>query len=148
MKKKLAIGVLGVALLVGGATTAFGATDQTKLNEVKDLYKQMFTIQKQIVDKEVEAGALTQDQATAIKSNIDQRQQYHDQAIDNGQIVGPGMGMGPGGGCGRYGATNGTITPGQGYGPGYGMRGGGRWGGVAGTTPSTQAPAAQSGTTN
>ncbi len=97
MKKRLAVGVLSAVLLVGGATAVFAATDSTKLAEIKTLTQQMFSIQKQIVGKEVEAGLRTADQGEAMNKAIDQRQQAADQAIDNGKvfpgIVGKGMGM-------------------------------------------------------
>lgn len=132
MKKKLAVGILSVALLALGATAAFGATDSSKLGEIKDLYHQMFSIQKQIVDKEVEAGLITQDQATTYKNAIDQRSVLHDQAIDNGQVFGPGAGMGMVGGYGMRGGMGGRG----------GMHG---WGYQA--PAGVPAPAAQSNTT-
>ncbi|HHY80242.1 MAG TPA: DUF2680 domain-containing protein, partial [Thermoanaerobacter sp.] len=92
MKKKLWAGVLSVILLGAGATAAMGATDTTKLAEIKDLYHQMFNYQKQIVDKEAEAGLITSDQAAGLKANIDLRSKYRDQAIDNGQVFAPGFG--------------------------------------------------------
>lgn len=92
MKKKIAAGVLSAVLLVGGAAAAIGATDSAKLDEIKSLTQQIFGIQKQIVDKEVEAGLVTQVQADAIKKSIDQRQQHTDQELANGQV--PGLGMG------------------------------------------------------
>jgi hypothetical protein len=141
MKKKLFIGILSAALLISGASAAFATTDSSKLAEIKDLYTQMFNIQKQIVDKQVEAGTITQDQANTMKDAIDQRAQYNSQAIDNGQAFGPGFGGRMGGyGCGGYGYNqqgakqNGTWGPGQ----GMGMRG--RWGGSQ-TPATTPAPA-------
>ncbi|KUO73761.1 MAG: hypothetical protein APF81_02250 [Desulfosporosinus sp. BRH_c37] len=157
MKKKLAAGILTVSLLVGGATTAFAATDSTALTDIKALYQQTFGIQKQILQKEVEAGAVTQDQANTIQGMMDLRQKYQEQALDSGQIMGPGMG-----GMGRHGymgttgqpltadqqkalndfmaqrlklqqdaLANGTLAPGMGMG-GYG-----RWGGyVPSTVPA------------
>jgi len=98
MKKKLAAGVLSAVLLVGGSTAAFAATDFSKLAEIKSLTQQMFGIHKQIVNKEVEAGLITRQQADIMNSNIDQRQQYSEQALANGQVFGPGMGMGMRGG--------------------------------------------------
>ncbi|WP_461392230.1 DUF2680 domain-containing protein [Desulfosporosinus fructosivorans] len=74
MKKKLAAGVLSIVLLVGGATAAIAATDSSKLDEIKSLTQQMLGINKQIVDKEVGAGLITQQQADAMKSSIDLRQ--------------------------------------------------------------------------
>lgn len=91
MKNKLAVGVLSVVLLVGGSTIAIAATDSSKLDEIKSLTQQMFSIHKQIVDKEVGAGLITQQQADAMKSSIDLRQQYSEQSIANGQVFGPGM---------------------------------------------------------
>lgn len=93
MKKKLAAGVLSFVLLVGGATAAFGATDPDKLAEIKALTQQMFGIQKQIVDKEVEAGLRTSEQADTMKKFIDQRQKFSDQALAEGKVFGPGMGQ-------------------------------------------------------
>lgn len=92
MKKRLIVGVLSAVLLVGGATTTFGATDSVKLDEIKLLTQQMFGIQKQIVDKEVEAGLRTAEQADAMKGFIDKRQQASEQALADGKLFGPGMG--------------------------------------------------------
>lgn len=94
MKKKLVVGVLSAVLLAGGATAAFGATDSAKLDEIKSLTQQMFGIQKQIVDKEVEAGLRTTEQADAIKKFIDKRQAANEQALANGKVLGPGSGKG------------------------------------------------------
>lgn len=157
MKKKFAAGVLTAALLVGGATTVFAA-DSSQLADIKSLYNQMFGIQKQVLQKEVEAGALTQDQATSIQSMMDLRQKYQEQALDSGQIMGPGMG-----GMGRHGYYSGTSTQplteeqqkawndfmqqrlklqedalkNGTMAPGMGMGGFGRWGGYApGSVPA------------
>jgi len=92
MKKKLAVGFLSAVLLVGGATAAFGATDSAKLDEIKSLTQQMFGIQKQIVDKEVEAGLRTTEQADTMKKFIDKRQEASDKAIAEGKVFGHGMG--------------------------------------------------------
>lgn len=80
--------------MVGGATVAFGATDPDKLSEIKTLTQQMFGLQKQIVDKEVEAGLRTSEQADTMKKFIDQRQQSSDQALAEGKVFSPGMGKG------------------------------------------------------
>jgi len=128
MKKKLAAGILSVALLVTGATTVFAATDTSKLGDVKALYQQMVSIQKQIVDKEVEAGAITSDQATSLKNAIDEREKLREQALDNGQVVSPGAGMGRGMGMGMgpgaFQSASGTAQ-GTGYVQGFAHRGSG-----------------------
>lgn len=91
-------------------TILLNFSDSSKLGEIKSLYQQMFTIQKQIVDKEVEAGVITPDQATSMKNVIDQKAQLHEQAIDNGQVFGPGAGMGFGKGFGQRGAGSGICN--------------------------------------
>lgn len=88
MKKKIALGILTLALMIGGATTAFAQVDLSKANELKELYSQMFTVQKQIVDKQVEAGAMTKEDAKYAKEFIDQNQKYRNQAIDEGNLGG------------------------------------------------------------
>ena len=92
MKRKLAVGVLSAVLLVGGATAAFADTNSSKLDEIKSLTQQVLGLNKQIADKEVEAGLITQPQADAMKSSMDLNQKNRDQALDNGQVFGPGMG--------------------------------------------------------
>lgn len=94
MKKNIIIGALSALLVIGGAAAAFAAVDSSKLDEIKNLTGQMFGIQKQIVDKQAEAGMLTQDQADKIKKAIDQRQQKSDEAITNGKVPGVGFGKG------------------------------------------------------
>lgn len=92
MKKKLAAGVLSVVLLAGGATAAYGTVNPDKLSEIKALTQQVFGLQKQIVDKEVEAGYKTTEQADAMKKFIDKRQQFSDQAFAEGKVFNPGIG--------------------------------------------------------
>ncbi|KGK89641.1 hypothetical protein DP73_09915 [Desulfosporosinus sp. HMP52] len=92
MKKKLVVGVLSAVLLAGGATAVFAATDSAKLAEIKSLTQQMFEIRKQIVDKELEAGLMTAEQAETMKEFIDKRQEASDNALAEGKVFGPGMG--------------------------------------------------------
>lgn len=89
MKKKVLIGVLSAVMLIGSATVALGATDTTKLT---DLHNQMFSIKAQIIDQQVLDGTLTQEQADAIKQNIE----LHKQSIEDGTFT-PGQGMLEGG---------------------------------------------------
>lgn len=118
MKKKLIIGILSTALLAGGATAALGATDTGALSEIKGLYTEMFSVQKEIVDEQVKAGAITQEQAETMKDAIDQKAEYRNQAIDKGQVFGPGYGARMGGGfCGGSGCGFNNGLGGNGVSP-------------------------------
>ena len=108
MKKKLAVGVLSVVLLVGGATAAFGA-DSDKLAEIKALTQQMFSTQKQIIEKEVDAGLRTTEQADTMKKFIDQRQKLSDQALAEGKVLGPGLRKGMDKAMGAKGMREGKL---------------------------------------
>ncbi|MEL1134681.1 DUF2680 domain-containing protein [Desulfitobacterium sp. THU1] len=88
MKKKIALGILTIALTIGGATSAFAESGSTKADELKNLYSQLFTVQQQIIDKQVEAGAMTKEEAKYAKDNINQDQQYRNQAIEKGNLGG------------------------------------------------------------
>lgn len=153
MKKKLAVGLLSAALLVGGATAALGATDSSTLNDLKSLTQQMFSTHQQIIDKEVKAGLITQQQGDAMKQFAEQREQAREQALASGQVFSPGMGMGMRGGWSNTGQPltdaqkqalinnmqarikgiqDGTFV--QGSGKGF-CGGGGPWGAGA-STPS------------
>lgn len=92
MNKKLAAGVLSIVLLAGGATAAYGATDSAALDGIKALTQQMFGIQKDIVDKQLEANIITQEKADAMKKFIDQRIETSDKALAEGKVLSPGMG--------------------------------------------------------
>lgn len=126
MKKKLAAGLLATVLVVTGASAALGATDQSKLSDIKSLYQQIFGLQKQVIQKQVDAGIITQDQATYWQNLLDQKQKYQEQSIDNGTIPGPGGMGGFGGGYGMMGGSGGYggMMGGSGGGYGYGMMGG------------------------
>jgi len=90
MRKKLAVSILTLSLLVLGAVPALGAVDQGKLNEIKPLTQQMSTLKAQIIDKEVEAGILDQAKAEKIKGFIQKRQLKIEQEIDKGEFKGLG----------------------------------------------------------
>lgn len=94
MKKKLLAGALSAVLLIGGATAVWAAPDSAKLAELKSLTQQMYSIKKQILDKEVEAGLITQAQADEKKARLDQRQQADETSIANGQAPDARFGKG------------------------------------------------------
>jgi len=154
MKKKLAVGILSVALLTGGATAAL-ASDSTTINDLKALYQQKFVLQEQHLQEQVAAGVYTQEQADAMKATFEAREQARLDNLDNGIMFG---GMKQGGQGGAMGVNNGqaltqeqidqrdalraesqqlrdeaiangTLVPGQGYGQGNGGSGNGHQGG-------------------
>lgn len=83
-------------------------TDQQK-QELTPLFNQMMEIKKQILQKFVADGTMTQ-------ADADQRaawmQERMNDRMQNGMVGGPGMGHSPG-----------KMGSGQGRGPGYGYRG-------------------------
>lgn len=88
--RRLAASILALAVLVLSAVPAFGAVDQSKLNEIKALTQQMNSIKTQIIDKEVEAGILDQTKAEKIKKVMQERQQKIEEDIDKGEFHGFG----------------------------------------------------------
>jgi len=150
MKKKLAVGILSVALLVGGATAALGATDSQTINDLKALYQQMFQLKSDALQQEVAAGTITQAQADLYQQSMEAKEVYRQQSLDSGVVFGTGMGKGMRGGSmglntqtltqeqiDAYNAymqqrqqiyneavANGTIIPGTGTGIGTGLGGG------------------------
>lgn len=130
MKKSIIIALAGLLVLAFAASLAYAATtntpanlppwsryqtlteDQQKelaplFNQMNYLRKQMFEVQKQVIQKQVSFGNLTQEQA-------DQRIAWMQQRLENG--FGPGMmGRGPG-----WGKGPGMMRGGPGFGPGYG----------------------------
>lgn len=121
MKKSLLIAVVGLLVLAFAASMVYAATpanvppfarNQANLtdaqkqelaplfNQMTDLRKQMFEVRKQVIQKQVEFGNLTQEQA-------DQRIAWMKERLENN--AGPGMmGRGPG-----------MMRGGPGFGPGW-----------------------------
>jgi hypothetical protein len=129
VKKLLAMGI-AVLVLALVAIPALAATDTEKAtNDLAALYQQMVNLRKQIIDKYVELGRLTPDQAKAAKDRIDQMYEWQKQ---NNFQFGPGFGMGPG-------FCHGGFGPGAGFG-----RGAAFWSYGPGYISPTPAPAAQS----
>jgi len=121
MKRKLIIGLVAVLTLAFAVPTAFAAiTDQQK-QEIDALYKQMFELRKQIIQKYVDGGEITKEQGDTLKKNIDKAYEYRKK---NGTGFGPGAG-----GCGGPGMEemHNSMMGGTG-----GMMGG--FGGMMGTS--------------
>lgn len=109
MKKKIFTGLITVALAAVLAVPAFAAISDSQKKEINDIYGQIAELRKQVVDKYVDAGEITKEEAQAIKENIDQAAVYQEGL---GGFAGPGVGCGGGAGAG-----NGMMS-------GYGMMGG------------------------
>ena len=88
--RKLAATILALAMLVLSAVPAFGAPDQSKLNEIKALTQQLNSIKVQIIEKQVEAGVMDKTKAEKIKNAMQERQQRIEQDIDKGEFHGFG----------------------------------------------------------
>ena len=97
--RRLAAPILALAMLVLSAVPAFGAVDQSKLQDIKGLTQQMHTIKVQLIEKEVEAGILDQAKAEKIKSAMQERQLKIEQEIDKGEFDGLGHKKGY---CGKH----------------------------------------------
>lgn len=118
MSKKVLIAITVVVLMALAVPTAFAAISDKQKDDIKAIYKQMFTLRKQIVDQYVEAGEITKEEGDAWKSRIDTAEKNQEA---NGYAPGPGYGRGGGRGCGGGGCGGGGR--GFGGGPGYGPQG-------------------------
>lgn len=107
MRKKVFIGFVCAALVLALAIPAFAAVTDTQKKDIGNLLSQAAELRKQILDKYVDAGVITKEQADLGKQNIDQATKYQ---AENPDQVGPGFG------CGGYG--NGMMG-----GSGFGGRG-------------------------
>ncbi|MGC7871231.1 DUF2680 domain-containing protein [Desulfosporosinus sp. SYSU MS00001] len=96
MLRKFAVTSLTVAFLAFGAGTCLAAPDPAKLDELKALNQQMFTLKKQMVDKQLEAGLLDQEKAAKIKTFIEERQKQVEDDFAKGQYSGFGKKHGHG----------------------------------------------------
>lgn len=113
MSKKVLIAIAVVVLMALAVPTAFAAISDKQKDEIKTIYKQMFSLRKQMVDKYVEAGEITKAEGDAWKARIDTAEKNREA---NGYAPGPGNGRGGRGGCGNMG-TGGCGGAGAGYGP-------------------------------
>ncbi|MGI6605000.1 MAG: YckD family protein [bacterium] len=119
MNRYLALG-LAVLVLALAAVPALAATDTVSVDEgLATLYQEMVDLKKQILDRRVKLGQITEDQAEIAKDHIDEVYEWQK---ENGFQHGPGMG----GGCchGKPGADagfgRGPARWGNGSGPGLG----------------------------
>lgn len=96
MLKKFAVSLLTLAFLTLGAGTALAAPTAAQIDELKALNQQMFTLKKQMVDKQLEAGLIDKEKAANIKTFIDKRQKQMEENFANGQYTGFGMKHGKG----------------------------------------------------
>ncbi|MHB8172217.1 MAG: DUF2680 domain-containing protein [Thermincolia bacterium] len=105
MKKKFIMGLVAVLVLAVAVPAAYAAISDKQKQEIEGIYKQMFDLRKQVIDKYVEAGELTKEQGDAMKKNMDEAAKYRQEkgtGIGSGGCGGPGM-MGPGGMMGGFG---------------------------------------------
>ena len=103
MTKKILVGLTVSLLLALGVSTVFGALNNSQKSELDQLYQQMATIQKQIIDKRVEYNQLTPDQGKWMKERMEERVKYM-QNNDDGYPCGNTGGM-----TGGYGYRNGMM---------------------------------------
>lgn len=120
MSKKVLIAIAVVVLMALAVPTAYAAISDKQKDDIKAIYKEMFSLRKQMVDKYVEAGEITKDEGDAWKARIDTAEKNREA---NGYAPGPGYGRGRGGGRGCGGGGYGGGYGGYGGGPGYGPQG-------------------------
>lgn len=126
MKKIMIAGIVAVLLLAMAVPLAFAAEEQTtppaparpfidqskltddQLKELQAIADQMFALQKQMINKYVEFGAITQEQADAWIKRMEEKHKWQS---ENGFLPGMGRGMRGGHGGFRHGWS--TKTPPQ-----------------------------------
>lgn len=114
MKKIIGVVVLAALVLTLIVPGAFAAVSDAQQKEIDSMNKQMAELQKKMIQKYLDAGLITQQQADYMQQNIEQRSQIQNQFPN--QQYGNEYGYGYGYGC--YGWGN-MMN-------GYGGRGG--WG--------------------
>ena len=119
MSKSVLIAIAVVVLMALMVPAAYAAISDKQKDDVKAIYKQMFSLRKQMVDKYVEAGEITKVEGDAWKARINTAEKNSEA---NGYAPGPGNGRG--GGCGMGSGGNGGCGGGGfGGGPGNGPQG-------------------------
>lgn len=109
-KKLLLLGL--VALLLAGAIApaAFAATTDEQQQAINEIYQKMAEYRKQLVQKYLDAGIITQEQADLMIQRIDLMTQYRLQ-LNAAGAYGPGFGCfgGSPGFCGGFGGFRGGF---------------------------------------
>lgn len=128
LKKRWMVAGLAGAMTLGVVGTAFAALTTDQAKEVETLHQQMLDLRKQVVQKYVEYGQITPEQAKAVTDRMEAGFKARQEAgfancvpgqgrWGNAQGIGPqGKGFGPGAGPG----FRGGFGPGRGFGPGLG----------------------------
>lgn len=105
MKKGLLITVVAALLLALAVPVAQALTDSQK-TELESLYRQEHALRLQILEKQVEAGLVDPEQAEFFREKMEQRWQYRQERMAEGEyrfgLRQGGRGLGRrGGGCGN-----------------------------------------------
>ncbi|MHB1419761.1 MAG: DUF2680 domain-containing protein [Bacillota bacterium] len=79
MKKFVALLVLVGLLVAFAAPSAFAALTNEQQRQLDSIYQQMNDLQKQLVQKSLDAGLITEDQATNMLDSINLGSQYRSQ---------------------------------------------------------------------
>jgi len=107
--KRWVVGFLVIALALMAIPVGFAAAENDRVKDFDALHQQMLAIHKQMLQKHVEYGDMTPEQAAAMEKRMTERYEYmkkNEFKPGGGHGFGPGMGhmgagkMGrPGGGC-------------------------------------------------
>ncbi len=97
MSRKWIIGLLVVAMLVLGVSYAMAAVPETTQKEIDGIYQKMIELQKELIQKYVDAGLLTPEQGKYMLENLELRAKYRSN-FGFGRGFGWGMGGMMGGG--------------------------------------------------
>lgn len=96
MKKIIGVVVLAALVLTLIVPGAFAAVSDAQQKEIDSINKQMIELQKKMIQKYLEAGLITQQQADYMQQNIDLRNQIQNQFPNQS---GNGYGYGYSYGC-------------------------------------------------
>ncbi|NLN54298.1 MAG: DUF2680 domain-containing protein [Firmicutes bacterium] len=110
MKKGLILAAV-LLLVLAAAVPAAGALTEKQKDELAKLYEEEHQLRLQIVEKQREAGLLSEENAQLLKERLQEQWQCRRQRMQEGdysfgQYRCGGRGRGQGRGCGGYGAYN------------------------------------------